>query len=145
MATSYLLSRSLVPTMVHYMLGAELDLYTGEVHSPTQRRDVVWRAHERFNVYFERFRHLYGGYLDWALDHPRALALGFAESSSADFPENMIPPRLRSLLTVQIVQILNYEIGEQRAGVDDYRAFIHLKSISGSDLGGQAVDNRDSL
>jgi len=78
MATSYLLSRSLVPTMVHYMLGAELDLYTGEVHSPTQRRDVVWRAHERFNVYFERFRHLYGGYLDWALDHPRALALGFA-------------------------------------------------------------------
>jgi CzcA family heavy metal efflux pump len=76
MATSYLLSRTLVPTMVHYLLGAELDLYSGGAGGD-HRRDFVWRMHERFNVHFERLRHLYGGYLDWALDHARLLTLGF--------------------------------------------------------------------
>jgi multidrug efflux pump subunit AcrB len=77
MMTSYLLSRTLVPTMVHYLLGAEIDLYTGGGHSPERRRDIVWRVHERFNVHFERLRHLYGGWLDWALDHRRWVTVGF--------------------------------------------------------------------
>jgi hypothetical protein len=41
------------------------------------KRDIVWRVHERFNVHFERLRHLYGGYLDWALDHKRLVTVGF--------------------------------------------------------------------
>jgi len=85
MMTSYLLSRTLVPTMVHYLLEAEIDLYGG-VHeagkTPAagkqgQKRDIIWRVHERFNVHFERFRHVYGGYLDWALDHKKTVTLGF--------------------------------------------------------------------
>ncbi|MGD0678281.1 MAG: efflux RND transporter permease subunit [Polyangiaceae bacterium] len=66
MMTSYLLSRTLVPTMVHYLLGPEIDLYTGGGQG---RRDVVWRVHAQFNRHFERLRHAYGGLLDWALDH----------------------------------------------------------------------------
>ncbi len=76
MMMSYFLSRTLVPTMVHYLLGAEIDLYTGEGASK-KHRNIVWRVHERFNVVFERLRHAYGGYLDWALDHALGVSLGF--------------------------------------------------------------------
>jgi multidrug efflux pump subunit AcrB len=74
MMTSYFLSRTLVPTMVHYLLGAEVDIYAGGA----QRRGLVWRAHERFNVHFERLRHVYGELLDCALDHKRIVLGGFA-------------------------------------------------------------------
>jgi multidrug efflux pump subunit AcrB len=75
MMTSYFLSRTLVPTMVHYLLGAEVDIYSGA--APTKKRDIVWRVHERFNVHFERLRRAYGGYLDWALDHRKIVTIGF--------------------------------------------------------------------
>jgi multidrug efflux pump subunit AcrB len=77
MLMSYFLSRTLVPTMVHYLLEAEIDLYSGDEHAATKKRDIVWRVHERFNVYFERLRRVYGGYLDWALDHKRLVTAGF--------------------------------------------------------------------
>jgi multidrug efflux pump subunit AcrB len=77
MMMSYFLSRTLVPTMVHYLLAAEIDLYAGDDTQPKKKRDIVWRVHERFNVQFERLRHAYGGYLDWALDHKRAITVGF--------------------------------------------------------------------
>jgi multidrug efflux pump subunit AcrB len=75
MMTSYFLSRTLVPTMVHYLLGPEVTLYAGGGY---QRRDIVWRVHERFNRHFERLRRLYGGFLDWALDHRRIVTGAFA-------------------------------------------------------------------
>lgn len=74
MLTSYLLSRTLVPTMMHRLLGAELHRYTGEARG---REDLAWRAHLRFNRLFERLRRAYGGYLDWALGRRAALSLGF--------------------------------------------------------------------
>jgi multidrug efflux pump subunit AcrB len=77
MLMSYFLSRTLVPTMVHYLLGPEVDLYAGEPQHAARRRDIVWRVHERFNTHFERLRHFYGGYLDWALDHKRLVTVGF--------------------------------------------------------------------
>jgi multidrug efflux pump subunit AcrB len=88
MMTSYLLSRSLVPTMVHFLLEAEIDLYGGQ-HEKTEggkeppapakekKHDIFWRIHERFNVHFESFRKAYGGYLDWALDHGKLVTVGF--------------------------------------------------------------------
>jgi multidrug efflux pump subunit AcrB len=75
MMTSYFLSRTLVPTMVRALLGAEVGLYTGASHGV--RRDVFWRVHERFNIGFERLRRAYGGYLDWALAHRRTVTLTF--------------------------------------------------------------------
>jgi multidrug efflux pump subunit AcrB len=77
MMMSYFLSRTLVPTMVHYLLGAEMHLYTGDAPKDHEKRDIVWRVHERFNVHFENLRRLYGGYLDWALDHKRLITAGF--------------------------------------------------------------------
>jgi multidrug efflux pump subunit AcrB len=75
MLTSYLLSRTLVPTMVNHLLGVELHRYTGEGHGA--REDIVWRIHERWNVVFERWRRSYGGFLDWALDHRRRVSVLF--------------------------------------------------------------------
>ncbi len=80
MMTSYFLSRTLVPTMVHYLLASEVELYGGEnplAESPSKKRDVVWRLHERFDVLFERLRRSYGGYLDWALDHRKSVTAAF--------------------------------------------------------------------
>src|SRR5580698_1243728 len=88
MMTSYFLSRTLVPTMVHYLLGPEVALYAGGAHG---RRDIVWRMHERFNGHFERLRHLYGGFLDGALDHEGIVTGAFAAfvvvSLAALFPQ----------------------------------------------------------
>jgi multidrug efflux pump subunit AcrB len=75
MMTSYLLSRTLVPTMMQHLLGAELHRYTGDRSS--RREDLAWRAHLRFNRLFERLRRLYGGYLDVALDRRGLVFLGF--------------------------------------------------------------------
>jgi len=167
MLTSYLLSRTLVPTMVHFLLESEIDLYGGveqegveHKHAPRDlhvgfarsllwslkwssvaaiflaviggvvwllpeaprgavighlpafitdlgaaaketpfvflldvlrvgvaivlvlaigyeifENNWIWRIHEKFNVYFEKFRRFYGGYLTLALEH-RAIVVG---------------------------------------------------------------------
>jgi CzcA family heavy metal efflux pump len=75
MLTSYLLSRTLVPTMVQHLLGAEVGLYTGA--TPNEKRDVVFRVHERFNVGFEKARRLYAAYLGWALQRRLLVTVGF--------------------------------------------------------------------
>src|SRR6185312_13526829 len=82
---SYLLSRTLVPTMMAYLLGSELDLYRdapGE--SPVTRRGLIWRAHHLFNTQFEKLRFRYLGLLDWALRHRGpflVVSLGFCVAS----------------------------------------------------------------
>ncbi|HZZ78505.1 MAG TPA: efflux RND transporter permease subunit [Gemmataceae bacterium] len=83
MLTSYLLSRTLVPTMVQYMLPKEVPLYTGDEQA---KRDAgpLWRFHERFDAVFDRFRAGYQSLLAWVLDHRILSAtalLAFALSS----------------------------------------------------------------
>jgi multidrug efflux pump subunit AcrB len=159
MLTSYLLSRTLVPTMVHYLLAAEVEMYGGVIdendphaqavlHRKDERehgapdssgrrwlrpgrltlllmtallagalyagggRWIVahWRlvaeaglglcaaialawlviqSHDAFNRGFERFRRVYGGFLDWSLDH-RLVVVGcflvFVAGSCCLFP-----------------------------------------------------------
>jgi multidrug efflux pump subunit AcrB len=75
MLTSYLLSRTLVPTLVHYLLAPEVAVYTGAEQPP---KTLIWRVHDRFNHAFERFRAFYAGYLDFALDHKAIVTGGFA-------------------------------------------------------------------
>jgi multidrug efflux pump subunit AcrB len=144
MMTSYLLSRTLVPTMVHYLLAGEVEMYGGvpDDHDPHVRAlmenhkkprrgwkrllhggtgkllllvaaafvVVAWscgagtwikgnaillaeialglcvalslgylviRFHDTFNRGFERLRLLYGGLLDWSLEHKWVVAGGF--------------------------------------------------------------------
>jgi multidrug efflux pump subunit AcrB len=78
MLASYFLSRTLVPTMVHYMLGTEVPIYaTEESKHGAHRQDLgwVWRVHFGFNDYFENFREHYRKLLEWSL-HKRRLVLG---------------------------------------------------------------------
>src|SRR5262249_32865289 len=67
---SYLLSRTLVPTMMAYLLGAEMHKYQMQVDSGrAPRHGVLWRAHHLFDAQFERLRSRYIGLLDWSLSH----------------------------------------------------------------------------
>jgi multidrug efflux pump subunit AcrB len=98
MMASYLLSRTLVPTMVLYLLPPEVHLYTQESGDRDQESEKkrltpgegpIWRFHQAFNRQFERLRSAYQGLLGWALDHRFAaisILLGFALGSLALFP-----------------------------------------------------------
>ena len=67
MLASYFLSRSLVPTMVLYLLAAE----ERQLRHPTVRRPSVFlRIGNGFEAAFERFARGYEGLLGWALTHP---------------------------------------------------------------------------
>jgi multidrug efflux pump subunit AcrB len=68
MLASYFLSRTLVPTMVLYMLPSEVPLYTGDEEAH-KKAGPIWRFHEKFDRLFERLRSAYQQLLAWALDH----------------------------------------------------------------------------
>ncbi|NVB81175.1 MAG: efflux RND transporter permease subunit [Kofleriaceae bacterium] len=78
MLMSYLLSRTLVPTMVRYLLAREAMSH----HKPNAFA-------QRFDRAFEGLRHAYGRWLAWALQH-RAFAVGafavFVAASLSLFP-----------------------------------------------------------
>ena len=68
MLASYVLSRTLVPTMAHYLLGSEVDVYRHEFHGEAAPvKGIFWRLHRIFNGMFERLRYRYIGLLDWSL------------------------------------------------------------------------------
>jgi multidrug efflux pump subunit AcrB len=80
MLASYMLSRTLIPTMVHYMLKPEVDMYRSGEHGEggtAEGHPLIWRIHFAFNRRFERFRAAYTGLLDWALDHRAPVLAGF--------------------------------------------------------------------
>src|SRR5947209_2335088 len=64
MMASYLLSRTLVPTMVLYLLPSEVPLYEAEQRGgPASSGGPIWRVHQAFNRRFERLRSGYRGLL----------------------------------------------------------------------------------
>jgi len=76
MLASYLLSRTLVPTMVKYLLRSEVDIYQrGEEEIGV---GPIWRVHYAFNRRFLRMRESYKTALAWCLAHRRAVVLMFA-------------------------------------------------------------------
>ncbi len=105
MLASYFLSRTLVPTMVLYLLPAEADAeaeaHATDVPAPRYSFWSVIRHpshfHTLFNRGFEKFRQAYQSLLAWALNHRLATVvamLGFAIGSAALFPrlgENFFP------------------------------------------------------
>jgi multidrug efflux pump subunit AcrB len=80
MLASYLLSRTVVPTMVNFL---ERGRHHGSTtaHTPPDERELVptgnWfgRVHEGFNRQFEKLRSFYVARLNWCLHHAR-LVLG---------------------------------------------------------------------
>jgi multidrug efflux pump subunit AcrB len=81
---SYVLSRTIVPTMARYLLAADAHRMAMARHAaeggpsaPPEPRDLIHRVSARFDVFFERFRSAYTGLLAWALAH-RGLTVGVA-------------------------------------------------------------------
>jgi multidrug efflux pump subunit AcrB len=72
MLTSYLLTRTVVPTLVHYMLQSEIELYQeGEGAQTLAERSAgpIWRIHRAFDRKFENFREGYRRLLERVLAH----------------------------------------------------------------------------
>jgi multidrug efflux pump subunit AcrB len=68
MMASYFLSRTLIPTMVHYMLRPEVKLYARGEHAEGGK-GIIWSAYHMFNRRFELLRASYSSMLHWCLDH----------------------------------------------------------------------------
>jgi multidrug efflux pump subunit AcrB len=86
--TSYLLSRTLVPTMILYLLPKEIPLYT-DPEAAEKGGGPIWQFHRRFDRLFERLRSAYERLLSRALEHrflTLALMLGFVACSLAVAP-----------------------------------------------------------
>ena len=76
MLASYFLSRTLVPTMMHFLLPAEVALYQQKEGDPPPKEanNWIWRTHQRFEHRFEQLRDRYKTALEWSLHH-RAIVL----------------------------------------------------------------------
>src|SRR5207253_2731005 len=86
MLASYFLSRTLVPTMVLYLLPAEERRMKAP---PSAKRSIFGRIGHGFEVGFEKFAHSYEGALDWALERRGLVVtalLGFAILSLLLYP-----------------------------------------------------------
>ena len=77
MMASYLLSRTIVPTMANFLLGRDLKLYQEDEYGPTTSRNPMWRMHKAFNRGFYRVRCIYQTMLNWCLYHPVVVILAF--------------------------------------------------------------------
>jgi len=74
MIASYLLSRTLVPTMVHHLLRSEVAVYHAGGHGG---RGVIWTLHRGVNRLFEQLRYRYMGLLNLALERRGPVLTGF--------------------------------------------------------------------
>ncbi len=77
---SYFLSRTLVPTMVKYLLAAEVDRYASETEEGEVTRaddNIFWKTHHAFNHQFHRLREGYRNLLASALENRKTMAVCF--------------------------------------------------------------------
>ena len=70
MLASYLLSRTLIPTMVMFIM-------RGHEHKATETRNPLVKFQRKFEQAFERFRGTYQGLLETTLEHRQLFALCF--------------------------------------------------------------------
>jgi len=76
MLASYLLSRTLVPTMFWYLMPAEVRIVEAGAHSG-KRPSMFSRISSRFEATFLRLAGAYQGALDWMLEHRTGAMVGF--------------------------------------------------------------------
>src|SRR5262249_48323690 len=74
MLASYLLSRTLVPTMVYHLLRSEVAVYQSGGHGEA---GLLGALHRRINDAFESLRGQYVGLLDLALERRAPVLVGF--------------------------------------------------------------------
>jgi len=73
MLASYVLSRTLVPLMVRYLLPAEVSMHASH-HSRAAVSDIFWRINRWFETHFDRLRNWYTAALSAALAHRSRVA-----------------------------------------------------------------------
>src|SRR6266567_2346683 len=80
MLTSYLLTRTVVPTLVHYLLPVEIPLYQEgeEAESAARAAGPIWRIHQAFDRHFEKLRDSYHHLLERVLEHRLLVGAAFA-------------------------------------------------------------------
>ncbi len=80
MMASYLLSRTLIPTMVRYLIPAELRFYRHGADHEDEIPDagIIWNMHHKFNNLFERMRDGYSSMLHSTLSHRKVVLILFA-------------------------------------------------------------------
>ena len=80
MLTSYLLTRTIVPTLVHYLLPVEMPLYQGgeEAGNAAKAAGPIWRVHQAFDRQFENLRERYHRLLERVLQHRLLVGSAFA-------------------------------------------------------------------
>ncbi|MFO0675210.1 MAG: efflux RND transporter permease subunit [Polyangiaceae bacterium] len=81
---SYFLSRTLVPTLVLYLLRAEV-----EAHGSHREPGLFGRLQAKFEEAFEKFRAGYVGLLEWCLDHRKSVFVAFG--LAAAFAAFLVP------------------------------------------------------
>jgi CzcA family heavy metal efflux pump len=87
MLASYFLSRTLVPTMMHFLLEAELKLYQDETAAKQEEKtNWIWRWHKKFDHQFEKLRHKYKGVLEWCLHNPALTLIMFGGFIALSLP-----------------------------------------------------------
>jgi multidrug efflux pump subunit AcrB len=89
MLASYLLSRTLVPTMVLYLLAPEARMRDEREAGGAAPRSVFGGISDAFEAGFHRLTGAYAGALDWALEHRTVVLivfLAFALASLALYP-----------------------------------------------------------
>jgi multidrug efflux pump subunit AcrB len=84
MLASYLLSRTLVPTMAKYLLAAEVHLHEPG-HEKAKPKGIFGTIHQSFETGFSRLREGYKGLLEWALTHRLVTVCGFGLFSLVSF------------------------------------------------------------
>ncbi len=79
MLTSYLLTRTVVPTLVHYLLPVEVPLYQGgeAADAASKAAGPIWWVHQGFDRYFEKLRDAYHGLLERVLEHRAIVGVAF--------------------------------------------------------------------
>jgi multidrug efflux pump subunit AcrB len=75
MLTSYFLSRTLVPTMMHFLMGEEAERHAQD--HPAAPTTAAGRFIAAFERGFARLRDVYGAMLAWSLEHRQAVVIGF--------------------------------------------------------------------
>ena len=125
MMTSYFLSRTLVPTMVHFLLAKE-----AHAHGAPPKKGLAARFFGAFDRGFERLRGVYGSWLAWGLDR-RALSggllLGFAVLSLGLIPllgQDFFPSVDAGLIKLHVRGVPGTRIEESERRFADIEATI---------------------
>ncbi len=85
MGASYLLSRTLIPTLIRFLIPAELHLYqhADGQEAEVERPSLLWNVHRTFNHGFEKMREAYSGFLGAALERRGLVVACFIVLSGA--------------------------------------------------------------